>query len=188
MASAFILFKITTSFSTLLTSCYSPYNEQDPDKAFYYEMISEEFKEDVFKQSALVRLISPFFKIKMIIFSMTVATLQFIQFFNIFILVTVQGSYLIFVIVMTVRYRPFSSKLGLIHTIVLEITMTIFLALVMLKNLGDRVSPSVFDYLQYPIIFAALLSVLVEFIAMVVGITMMICEKLKKKEKTEKDS
>ena len=146
MASAFIIFKITYSFSTLLTVCSSPYNEEDPDKAFYYEMISEEFKEDVFKRSALVRMISPFFKIKMMIFSVTIATLQFIPLFSIFILVAVQGSYLIFVILMTVKYRPFSGIIGFLHTIILEITMTIFLALVMLKNLGDRISPAVAEY------------------------------------------
>lgn len=137
IASFFILFKMASSFSTLVSVCLSPFDEEDPEKAFYYEMVSEEFKEEVFKKSAMVRIIAPFFKIKMVIFSVTIATLQFIPFFNIIILVAVQGSYLIFVILMTVRYRPFSSKIGFLHTIILEVTMTIFLALVMLKTLGD---------------------------------------------------
>ena len=165
-----LLMKIAQELTQMVYLMASDFDPKNDKKAFYYSSFDDNFKPTAYKESRVVRLIEPFFRLKLIIFSILIASLQLYKQGALTILTLIQVGYTIYLAYILVFIRPFRSYLAIISMVSLECLITVFLLLLSImtfyRSLLSKEEDSA-SYIELIIIFSSLLSLGLEVLVII---------------------
>ena len=173
----------------LMASDFDPKNER---KSFYYNTFQENFKPSAYKEKRVVRLIEPFFRLRLVIFSILIASLQLYKQGALALLTLLQVGYSVYLTYILIFIRPYKSYLVIISTVSFEFLISVILLLLSIMTFY-RALPSTGDdsasFLELIIIFSSLVSLGLEVLLIALTISGDVFKIVKKcllRKKTDK--